>query len=292
MKLTKKLTALIIIAGTSFQAFSGEGNGVAGIYILGGLHKHNNWEWESVDRFLVSFNEYNAHRLEQGFTENFLLNNSFSWGVELRAGFILGHIRERSETSYNAFYLNGEQRDINLTLKYSETYLSGVLPLFDFLDAGVLFGFATQKGKLSTGYTYTNGYRSLGGDKWLNGIYNLKQDIEILTGFRLDFGYKRYRLTCRWNYTGLLEGVLHRDAFNEDEYGYDGIAIEDYGKSNSLALAGNFDDGDLRFYIPEDYSNITNSNAYLIGSERCVFDNFSGWSFSIMLSIGLVYSEF
>ena len=128
-------------------------------------------KYPSFDRFRSSYNQTNSASLKKEMP-GFGLSNGFSFAVQLRANWFMGEVGAdflRGNTS--AEFLNGERRDFNLK-KGVATGGFGLGYGWQKFYIFAIGGLASGDIVINSSFVYTDGTRSFGMEKSLNGHYH------------------------------------------------------------------------------------------------------------------------
>jgi hypothetical protein len=280
----QKHRLLLIIIGMLLVISSTAQHTIVSIAGLGGIQLQGKLKWSSMDRFIDSYNACLANQLTDP-VAYMKLTPGYLWGIEGQYGpFQFGFTHANAIANSKASLINGEQRLFELDSYFNEFYLSLAYPA-DACDIGFICGTAIHKGLLMSSYIYKDGTPSFGEDKPLNGVFDLGSHAEITFGPRLDFGYKWLKLSLRFEYQGLFgKNGRERQAVGE---GYRDFFMSNVGPDN----LGIFSDGSTHVFLPEDWNDQNNYNAYYAGTLPGVKFGYAGWRFTLIARFAPLYQH-
>ncbi len=269
-------SCLLIFLSSSAQLSTVSLAGLGGIQFQGKMH------WPSMDRFIDSYNSCLSDQLRDP-VPYLRLTPGYLWGVEAQYGALqVGYTRSDATATARAYLLNGEMREFELDSRFNEFYFTIVYPSNGF-DLGFIMGTAIHKGVLMSSYSYKDGTTSFAEDKPLNGVYDLGSHAGITLGPRMDLGFKWVKLSFRWEYQGVwgkkaMETVGYADGYRDN-------FMTNVGPAN----LGEFSDGVTHIFLPEDWNDQNNYNAFHEGSRPGVKYGYAGWRFTLILRFAPIY---
>lgn len=162
--------------------------------------------WTDLNQLTESYNANFGAQLQSKFSG---FDNKTSGVYEF--GLTLGNsidlsIRKQIPTTYtnSATFQNGETREFKFQPKMTELNMAFNIFHIKKIYFGALMGAIFEKGKLSSGYKYKNGFVSYGVDKRLNAIFQLDKSL-MTTGLQAYFvPHQRVALSFQWQKVGIL----------------------------------------------------------------------------------------
>jgi hypothetical protein len=276
---------LIATAAGLLLFFSVTGqNSIVSLAGLGGVQFQGRLKWPSMERFIDSYNACLADQLREP-VPYLQLGPGYLWGVEGQYGALqLGYTHSDASAASTAHLLNGEQRLFELNSHFNEFYMTIAYPSNGF-DIGFICGTAIHRGELLSSFIYKDGTESFGEDKALNGVYDLGSHAGITMGPRIDLGFKWVKLSFRFEYQGVFgKKSLQTQGVGD---GYQDFFMSNVGTSNP----GVFNDGTTHIYLPEDWNDQNNYNAYYLGTRPGVKFGYAGWRFTLLARFAPIYKS-
>lgn len=240
--------------------------------------------WTDLNKLTESYNNNFGSQLQSKFSgfDN-KISGVYEFGLTMGNSIDLS-IRKQFPTTYinTATFQNGETREFKFQPKLTELNMAFNIFHIKKIYFGALMGAIFEKGKLSSGYRYKNGFVSYGIDKRLNAIYQLDKSL-MTTGLQAYFvPHERIAFSFQWQKIGILKKFFASTitaATGELKDNLDGIGTFYSNHSYTTYLANTFE-------------NVGNPDTYFTGLTNTANANFGGNRFILTARINLKIVDF
>ncbi|MDQ2772094.1 MAG: hypothetical protein M3Y54_16530 [Bacteroidota bacterium] len=254
----------------------------AGFYLQGGGSYYAGLKLDSYEQYRESFNTVFKTRLRTplgAWTPQ--LDYSFGGGAYIGPA-CFSVVKHRMQVSSVAEYLNGDRREMTLDYNPLDLNFDLLFPVGGRVGVGAAIGGQLQNVTVHSGYRYAaNGLLSYGEEQPLNGVFRQKVTGSLLLGARLDLKLIKLHdhafitLSLRGESVGVLRHFIEGSDPNVNPLRDEMMAQATGGPT--------FDDGTLRYYLPEDVRKRRDDYTTFVGLNPTFASTLHGWRFSANL---------
>lgn len=276
------LLGWLLLAAASVTAQTVDWRVYTGIYVQAGASSYAGLKLDSYDQFRESFNTVFKSRLKTPlgpWTSQY--SYSFGGGVYIGPAYI-SVVKHRMSLASVAEYHNGDRRELTLDYNPLDLNFDLMFPVGGRVVLGAAIGGQLQNVTVHSGYRYAyNGLLSYGEEQPLSGIFRQKVNGSMLLGARVDLKLVKLHdhsfitLSLR----GESVGVLRHFIEGSDPY------VNPMRDEMMAQTPGGptFDDGILRYYLPENVRNGKDDYTTFTGLNPTFASTLHGWRFSANL---------